>query len=73
MTAISATPVNWAIILGCATLLCWMFAGFSAVLATRGEIRNAEPGRFSDYLTTGLAVTGFLALTAMGLLLGFGS
>lgn len=54
MTAISAMTFHWAIILGSITLLCWMFAGFSAVLGTKGEIRNAEPGRLSDYLTTGL-------------------
>jgi len=71
MTAISV--INWAIILGSLTLLCWMFAGFSAVLGTKGEIRNAEPSRFCDYVTTGLAVTGLVALTAMGLLLGLGS
>jgi hypothetical protein len=73
MTAISAMTFHWAIILGSITLLCWMFAGFSAVLGTKGEIRNAEPGRLSDYVTTGLAAVGFVSLAAMGLLLGFGS
>lgn len=40
MTAISAMTFHWAIILGSITLLCWMFAGFSAVLGTKGEIRE---------------------------------
>ncbi|MDM9646429.1 hypothetical protein [Rhizobium sp. S163] len=72
MTAISAMTLNWAIILGSLTLICWMLAGFSAVLGTKGEIRNAEPSRFSDYVTTGLALIGLIALMAMALLLGLG-
>jgi hypothetical protein len=70
MTISSAMTLDWAIILGAVTLLCWMSAGFTAVLGTKSEIRHGDAGRASKYATTGLAVAGFTALIAMSAVLG---
>jgi hypothetical protein len=70
MTISSALTLNWAIILGAVTLLCWMAAGFTAVLGTKSEIRRGDAGRAAKYATTGFAVTGLTALIAMSAVLG---
>ncbi len=70
MTLSSAFTLNSAIILGAVALLCWMAAGFTAVLGTKSEIRHGDAGRSSNYVTTGLAVTGLTALVAMSAVLG---
>ena len=62
MTIPSAMTLNWAIILGAVTLLCWMAAGFTAVLGMAGGA--------SKYASTGLAVTGLVALIVMSAVLG---
>jgi F0F1-type ATP synthase membrane subunit c/vacuolar-type H+-ATPase subunit K len=54
-----------AISLGAVTLACWIAAGISAVFGTEKNIRQAEAGRISEFVTTGLAAAGMTSALAM--------
>lgn len=65
MTIFPATAVEWALLLGVVTLMCWMSAGVAAVLGTSEDIRHVGQSKVSDYIATGLTVMGLVSATAM--------
>ncbi|OWV73199.1 hypothetical protein ATY77_09445 [Rhizobium sp. R634] len=65
MTVLSIDAPHWAIHLGTLTLSCWIAAGLAAVLGTAEEIRHGQAGRFTGYMTTGLAGAGVGSALAM--------
>jgi len=71
MTVLSAIAMDWATTFGIVTLLCWMAAGFAAVFGTVEEIRHADAGKLSGYVTSGLMAAGLTAAIAMGSILIF--
>jgi hypothetical protein len=65
MTMFPATAVEWALMFGVVTLMCWMSAGLAAVLGTSEEIRHGGRSKASEYVATGLTVIGLISATAM--------
>jgi hypothetical protein len=56
---------QWGIILGTLTLICWMAAGFVAVLEIDHELRSGELGKGAELAIVGLTTTGLLSTVAM--------
>jgi hypothetical protein len=71
MIDFSTTTSHLAVVLGVTALVCWIAAGFAAVLGTKEEIRHADTGRLSEYVMSGLAALGLSAVLAMGAVLVF--
>jgi len=69
MTIFPATAVEWSLMLGVVTLICWISAGLAAVLGTSEEIRHGGQSKASEYVTTGLTVVGLISATMMAAVL----
>ncbi|NNU64819.1 hypothetical protein [Rhizobium indicum] len=57
---------EWAMLFGTLTLMCWMGAGFVAViLDTKYESRNEEMRKGSEVIKLGLTALGLVSAFAM--------
>lgn len=65
MTMLPSTAVEWALMFGVVTLICWMSAGLAAVLGASEEIRHGVQSKASEYVTTGLTLVGLICAAMM--------
>jgi hypothetical protein len=62
---------HWAMLMGAVTLVCWIGAGFAAILEAHHGMRSGELKGLPQQISLGLTVAGTLSVVAMSVTLAW--